>query len=122
MIFMNKYITYKRINYILTEITKIPYKINKKEKLDENILEIEIKELFDNFFIEFVDKEIIWWNNFDLINFKITQEWKKFLNSYKWCRKIEYFFRDFPFFATILIWAIGWILWWIVLEIIKCIK
>ncbi len=104
---MNKYITYCKINKILLSI--------KKEWITKEIfLNLEYKEIEKLWFIqvENTNLEIIWDSGYS-----ITYEWENFLNSYKWCKKIEYFFQDFPFFGTILIWAIWWIIWWIILKI-----
>lgn len=101
---MKKYITYWKINKILKSIQK-----NSWYK-DWIILEIEIKELINLWFLELNNPDITWIFN----DCKITIEWEKFLNSYNWCKKVEYFFQDFPFFWAIIIWIIWGTIWWLI--------
>ncbi len=99
---MKKFLTFSRINQILVEINKSwLYHWN-----DSKILEIEIQEIIDLWFIRLWNNDLILW---DETICEISKEWKKFLNTYSGYQKIEYFFKDYPSLSSLLIWFIWWI-------------
>ena len=98
---MERYITYRRMNNILLEIKKLWSYHN-----DCQILEIEIQELITLWFMNLEKNNLIIW---DITNCYVTKEWEKFLKIYSWYRKIEYFFKDYPFLGSLLMWFIWWI-------------
>ncbi len=96
--------TYKKLYKILTSNPWKAYKDCNLQKLEE-CWDIYVEYILKNWYlIEAKDEKIhfIW-------QYNLSNKSKVFIDKYKTCWwKVEYFFKDYPFLWSIIIWFFWW--------------